>query len=187
MTGITPLVFLSLCVSLAFALLTPAPVMETRSDETCGDPLLAVPYYRTYSSSLISHAYTADVPALNGGIINGYPLQTVAGLVFVTQEVSTVQFYRLSRAGHIFYTASTTERDNAIAAGYALYTAEPPVYIYSTQICGSVPFYRLFNAAAQDTFYTVSESERLDFITNQGYTDVEIAGYLLPLGNTECT
>ncbi|KAJ7722584.1 hypothetical protein B0H14DRAFT_2309197, partial [Mycena olivaceomarginata] len=105
---------------------------QIRSDETCGDLLAAVPYYRTYSSTLISHSYTTDVPALNGGIIqSGYPLQTVAGLVFVTQEVST-----------------------------------------------PVPFYRLFNAAAQDTFYTISESERLDFITNQGYTDVEIAAYL---------
>ncbi|KAJ7831387.1 hypothetical protein B0H14DRAFT_3464082 [Mycena olivaceomarginata] len=147
--------------------------MEIRSDETCGDLLAAVPYYRTYSSTLISHSYTTDVPALNGGIIqSGYPLQT---------------FYCLSCAGHIFHTASTTERDNEIAAGYALYMAEPPVYIYPTQICGSVPFYRLFNAAAQDTFYTISESERLDFITNQGYTDVEIAAYLLLLGNTECT
>ncbi|KAJ7847568.1 hypothetical protein B0H14DRAFT_2164399, partial [Mycena olivaceomarginata] len=91
---------------------------QIRSDETCGDPLAAVPYYRTYSGALISHSYATDVPALNGGIIqSGYPLQTVAGLVFVTQEVSTVQFYRLSCAGHIFHTASTTERDNAIAAG----------------------------------------------------------------------
>ncbi|KAJ7311732.1 hypothetical protein DFH08DRAFT_717880, partial [Mycena albidolilacea] len=99
-------------------------------------------------------------------ITGEYPLQTVAGLVFITQELSTVQFYRLSGEGHIFYTASTTERDNAIAAGYTLYTSEPPVYIYSTQIYGSVPFYHLYNAATQDNFYTISESERLDFITH---------------------
>ncbi|KAJ7919585.1 hypothetical protein B0H13DRAFT_1988362 [Mycena leptocephala] len=167
MTGITPLVFLSLWVSLACALFSPAAVMEIH-------PLEAVPYYRTYSSSAVSHALTANVPALNGGIMfSGYPLQAVAGLVFVTQQLSVVPFYRLEGA-HRFYTISTTERDNAIAAGYTLYTAEPVVYIYPTQICGSVPFYRLHNP-------------RLEFITSQGYEDVEIAGYLLPLYNTQCT
>jgi hypothetical protein len=119
-------------------------------------------------------------------MFSGYPLQAVAGLVFVTQQLSVVPFYRLEGA-HRFYTISTTERDNAIAAGYTLYTAEPVVYIYPTQICGSVPFYRLHNPASQDNFYTISESERLEFITSQGYEDVEIAGYLLPLYNTQCT
>ncbi|KAJ7734848.1 hypothetical protein B0H16DRAFT_1695786 [Mycena metata] len=185
MTRITPLIFLSLWVSLACAFI-PAPVMEMRTTETCGDPLNAVPYYRTYSSSFVSHALTANAPALNGGVLNGYGLQTVAGLVFVTQELSTVPFYRLQSGNHIFYTTSTTERDAAIAAGYGVYTAEPVVYIYPTQVCGSVPFYRLYLAAAQDTVYTISQSERLEFI-GQGYEDVEIAGYLLPLGNTQCT
>ncbi|KAJ7697801.1 hypothetical protein B0H17DRAFT_1130082 [Mycena rosella] len=190
MTGITPLIFLSLWVSLACASFIPAPVTEIRSAETCGDPLNAVPYYRTYSSSVVDHAYTADVPALNGGIVrSGYPVQGVAGLVFVSQELSAVQFYRLYSAAATdhFFTMSTTERDNALKAGYVLQAGEPPVYIYPTQICGSVPFYRLYNPVGQDNFYTISESERLEFITTQGYNDVEIAGYLLPLVNTQCT
>jgi hypothetical protein len=50
-----------------------------------------------------------------------------------------------------------------------------------------VPFFRLYNPVGKDNFYTISESERLEFITTQGYEDVEIAGYLLPLANTQCT
>jgi hypothetical protein len=93
--------------------------LQLRSAETCGDPLNSVPYYRTYSSSVVDHAYTADVPALNGAIVpGGYPVQGVTGLVFITQEVSTVQFYRLYSAAATdhFFTMSTTERDNALRA-----------------------------------------------------------------------
>jgi hypothetical protein len=38
------------------------------------------------------------------------------------------------------------------------------------KICGSVPFYRLYHKVETDNFYTTSESERLEFITD-GYTD----------------
>ncbi|KAJ7330429.1 hypothetical protein DFH08DRAFT_623029, partial [Mycena albidolilacea] len=96
-----------------------------------------------------------------------------AAFVFVTQEESTVPLYRLSSAAATdnFYTISTTERDNAL---------DPMTYIYPTQVCGSVAFYRLFHKTKLVNFYTISEAERLDFITNQGYTDIEIAGYVLP-------
>ncbi|KAF7350851.1 hypothetical protein MSAN_01647200 [Mycena sanguinolenta] len=115
----------------------------------------------------------------------GWTLQTVAALVFVTQEVSTVPFYRLGASGETLYTANTTEMANALKNGYTHIL--PDVYIYPTQICGSVPFYYLQNAAKKSNFYTTSESERLAFIANEGYTDVEIAGYVLPLGCSQCT
>jgi hypothetical protein len=39
----------------------------------------------------------------------------------------------------------------------------------------------------KDNFYTISEAERLDFIANHGYTDIEIAGYVLPVTqSTQC-
>jgi hypothetical protein len=109
-------------------------------------------------------------------------LQEVAAFVFVTQEESTVPFYRLYSAAATdnFYTISTTERASALQNGYVSVTGDPFTYIYPTQVCGSVPFYRLYHETKKDNFYTISEAEREAFIANQGYTDIEIAGYVLP-------
>ncbi|KAJ7292541.1 hypothetical protein C8J57DRAFT_1042048, partial [Mycena rebaudengoi] len=160
----------------------------------CGDPTNALPFYRCYNPTVVDHFYTTDVnkkispPAM---VQFTYPLQGVAAHVFVTQEASTVPFYRLVfRASGLaqdnFYTISTVERDNALKKGYTNATNEPFTFIYPTQVCGSVPFYRLYHTAKADNFYTTSESERLDFISNQGYADVEIAGYVLPATPIQC-
>ncbi|KAJ7894427.1 hypothetical protein B0H14DRAFT_2559211 [Mycena olivaceomarginata] len=185
MKPILPAILLAATVSLTTARNIDKP--STRSAATCGDPGVALPFYRGFKSTTVDHFYTTKVDLVDNSILAGYALQGVAALVFVTQEESTVPFYRLWKASATdnFYTTSTTERDNAIQNGYVLWTPDPQTYIYPTQICGSVPFYRLYNSAQQDNFYTTSESERLDFIT-QGYTDIEIAGYVLPVASTQC-
>ncbi|KAJ7722716.1 hypothetical protein B0H16DRAFT_1896069 [Mycena metata] len=187
MTHIFSVIFISLAVfTLAFHAEEPGPDVR-RSADTCGNPADALPFYRAYNPAGVDHFYTADVNVLLFSIGN-YPLQEVAALVFVTQESSTVPFYRLynSAATDNFYTTSTTEMDNALRNGYVNVTGDPFTYIYPTQVCGSVPFYRLYHETKLDNFYTTSETERLDFIANQGYTDIEIAGYVLPLALTQC-
>ncbi|KAJ7443828.1 hypothetical protein FB451DRAFT_1295130 [Mycena latifolia] len=180
-------VFLTLWASLASAVNVRAPA-EIRTSETCGDPTNALPFYRSYKSTTVDHFYTTDVTLVNNAVAANYALQSVAGLVFVTQEESTAPFYRLHSvdATDNFYTMSTTERDNALQHGYVSVANDPETYIYPTQICGSIPLYRLYNSVGKDNFYTTSESERLDFISNQGYTDIEIAGYVLPIATNEC-
>jgi hypothetical protein len=163
--------------------------MQRRSPDTCGDPTDALPFYRSYNPTTVDHFYGTDVNLVNNAITGaGYSLQEVAAFVFVTQEESTVPFYHIwsHTATDSFYTISTTERDHALKNGYDL---NPPAefYIYPNQVCGSVPFYRLYHETKLDNFYTTSESERLDFISNQGYTDIEIAGYVLPAtAGTQC-
>ncbi|KAJ7864188.1 hypothetical protein B0H13DRAFT_1499287, partial [Mycena leptocephala] len=72
------------------------------------------------------------------------------------------------------YTINTTERDSALNSGY-VFGNDPFTFIYPTHIFGSVPFYRLNH---EKKFYTTSEWERRDFISNLGYTNIEIAGYV---------
>ncbi|KAJ7906782.1 hypothetical protein B0H13DRAFT_2333133 [Mycena leptocephala] len=169
----------------AFPSSEPGLDMTKRSSNTCGDPTDALPFYRIYNPSSVTYRYTT-----NSGIVSSL-LEGVAALVFVTQEESTVPFYRLSSAVATdnFYTISTTERDSALQNGYTFGGAgtDSVYYIYPTQLCGSVPFYRLYQESTKTNFYTISESERLDYIANHGYTDIEIAGYVLPLASNLCS
>jgi hypothetical protein len=165
---------------------------QARSAETCGDPASAVPFYRTYvASTFTDHFYTARLNIANQQIRpGGYALEGVAALVFLVQEESTVPFYRVfnSAAWDNLYTTNITERDSALKAGYTNPVDGDAVqYIYPTQICGSVPLYRLYNSVIKDNFYTTSESERLEFLSNQGYDDVGIAGYVLPFQAMQCS
>lgn len=56
-----------------------------------------------------------------------------------------------------------------------------PAYIYSTQICDSIPLYSVALASATDHFYTTVLSERDDMINRWGWKDAGIVGYVLPL------
>ncbi|KAF8195262.1 hypothetical protein K438DRAFT_1827164, partial [Mycena galopus ATCC 62051] len=165
-----------------------SPSAVERSEQTCGDPVDALPFYRVYQASTVTHAYTTNTIIVQNAILEGWTLQGVAAMVFVTQEVSTVPFYRLYNAADTdeFYTLNTTELDMAMQNGYALVAGDPETYIYQTQICGSVPFYRLHSTAGKDDFYTISEAEMDEYIANQGYTYVEISGYVLPPAGTQC-
>ncbi|KAJ7760023.1 hypothetical protein B0H16DRAFT_1533372 [Mycena metata] len=182
-------------VSLAFGLASAFNIQEPganlkRSEDTCGscgNPADALPFYRTFVAPQVDHCYTTNLEIVNGQFA-AYRLQGVAGLVFATQEASTVPFYRLYNPTIFdsFYTTSATEKASALANGYVINTSDPVTYIYPTQICGSVPFYRLYSANETDNFYTTSESEMLEFIANEGYTYVEIAGYILPVSCPQC-
>ncbi|KAF8124407.1 hypothetical protein K438DRAFT_2002725 [Mycena galopus ATCC 62051] len=157
-----------------------------RSAETCGDPADAVPFYRIFDASIPARFYTPDVATVTTSIKTGYALETVAAMVFATQEESTVPFYRLvdPAISVNFWTINTTEVNTVVQEGYSVNTLAQ-VYIYPTEICGSVPFYRLSNSANKDSVYTTSDSERLDFIT-EGFTDLGIAGYVFPVEVTQC-
>ncbi|KAF7349635.1 hypothetical protein MSAN_01689600 [Mycena sanguinolenta] len=171
-------IFISVVIRLTGALHISEP-----QKGTCGDLGNAVPFYRTYNAAAVDHYYTASVSRVNQ-FDSQWALQQVAAFVFVDQEDSTVPLYHLYNGNVVdnFYTTSMTEVEAALKIGYQNVTTDvdPMTYIYPTQICGSTPLYRLYSASGTDNFYTTSESERLEVIANNGYADVEIAGYVLP-------
>ncbi|KAJ7899436.1 hypothetical protein B0H13DRAFT_2337077 [Mycena leptocephala] len=69
--------------------------VEARSPETCGDPSNSVPFYVTElpnSNFFYSTSFTDVTVAING---YDYMFEGDAARVFVTQELSTVPFFRL--------------------------------------------------------------------------------------------
>ncbi|KAJ7798333.1 hypothetical protein B0H14DRAFT_2906994 [Mycena olivaceomarginata] len=187
MKHILSAILLSVVVGFASALNnthTPSVAATERSAETCGDPHETLAFYRLHAASVFAYSYSTDAAFVSAAILeNGYVLESVIGMVFVTHEESTVPCYFLSSGALAdnFLTISATERDAAIANGYTLLPTFQ-TYIYPTQICGSIPMYRLYNSAQTSNYFTTSESERLSAISTRGYADVEIAGYVLPAG-----
>ncbi|KAJ7120359.1 hypothetical protein C8R44DRAFT_982141 [Mycena epipterygia] len=183
MKHILPAILLSIVVGLAAAMNN----LHTagRSAETCGDPDDTLAWYRVNVPSLFAYAYGTDPAWISSIILNdGYVLQTIMGMVFLTQEESTVPCYFLSSdvLADNFVTINATERDAAIASRQYILKPTLQTYIYPTEICGSIPMYRLYNSAKTSNFFTTSESERLSAISSSGYADLGIAGYILPEG-----
>lgn len=54
-----------------------------------------------------------------------------------------------------------------------------PGWIYPSQVCGSIPLYRTYDASGTDHFYTQSQSEYQGVIA-EGFLDEGIVGYILP-------
>ncbi|KAJ7624446.1 hypothetical protein FB45DRAFT_1060747 [Roridomyces roridus] len=181
----SPAILLSILIAACYqSAMAITPATSALKPRTCGAPADAVPFYRTYNSAKIDHWYTYDVNALNSFNPQGWAFQNALGFVFLTQEEGTAPLFHLFNSGVTdnFYTMNSSEVTAAQQNGYGISGNPSTVYIYPTQVCGSVPVYRLYSASGTDNFYTTSESERVEFIANQGYTDVEITGYVLPVG-----
>ncbi|KAF7354591.1 hypothetical protein MSAN_01372400 [Mycena sanguinolenta] len=188
MKYILPTILLSAAAYFTSGLSTePAPALQVRSAETCGDPAFALPLYRIFQPAVPARAYELDVTVVTAEIAQaGWTLERISAMAFPSQQESTVRFYHLGNgAGQSnFWTINTTELNAALQEGYSI-VASDITYIYPTQICGSVPFYRASGSANKDNVYTTSESEYLQFIA-EGFVDMGIAGYVLPLNVVQC-
>ncbi|KAJ6465571.1 hypothetical protein DFH09DRAFT_529576 [Mycena vulgaris] len=158
----------------------------TRTTETCGDPTLAVPFYRAYNPTVAHHAYGMDLASMLK--TSPWTYQALAAFVFATQEESTIPLHQMVNPTTFdrIYTINTTEVSVLEKNGYGPAVVEPLYYIYPTQICGSVPFYRLSKLALHDHFFTASETERIVYIDSQGYADEGIAGYVFAPEPSQC-
>ncbi|KAJ6608973.1 hypothetical protein B0H10DRAFT_2226382 [Mycena sp. CBHHK59/15] len=146
----------------------------------CAGASQAVPLYRDWNSAISDHFYTTDLAEYNSANAGGYTPEGIRSLVFSTQVAGSVQFIRLwngnTGVGDHFYTTNATEAQAATGGGYVIEN-KATMYIYPTQLCGSVPLYRLYSQGGTDHFYTISATER-DGAAAGEWTYEWIAGYV---------
>ncbi|KAJ7155274.1 hypothetical protein C8R46DRAFT_1005405 [Mycena filopes] len=163
-----------------FALLSVLATQVYAADP-CASPSQSIQVNRAFNDALGDHFYTTDPTEYKKATAGGYFAEGPRFSVFPTPSApNTVQLIRLYNgvASDHFYTTDPTEASSAVSgAGYTVENLAP-MYIYTTQLCGSVPLYRTFNAGTGDHFYTTSTGER-DGMT--GYVFEHVAGYVLPL------
>ncbi|KAF7324395.1 hypothetical protein MVEN_02645500 [Mycena venus] len=157
--------------------------------DTCGNSSDAVPLFAISGGPVHDFVLDTSTVAIDILIPQGFTFAGVSARVFTTQETSTMplyQVYLVDGTGDVtdhIYTMSETERDIELEVGYR--DGGITGYIYPTQICGSIPYYRLDNSGATDHFYTVSEAERESTLAEGGWSDEGIVGYVLPPNCTE--
>ena len=84
-----------------------------------------------------------------------------------------------------FFTTSLAEFDNALANGWRdETTGQPSFAVYSTQVAGAVPLFRLYDPNAGLHYYTTDANER-DSLVNQGWSFEKIEGYLDPAASAD--
>lgn len=126
---------------------------------------------RSYDASNGFHFYTTND---GEAACCGYAVEYLDYYyLYSAANAGLVPFYRcsLGNGSHLYTTSSTCE-----GAGGA--TNEGSMgYIATSQVCGSVPLYRLYDATNGDHFYTTSSSEAAS-AEGGGYATEGIAGYV---------
>lgn len=123
------------------------------------------------------HFYTTSTTERDSAISQyGYLESGVAG--YVVSQPATVPLYRLV-SNHHFYTTSLSERDAAIRQ-YGFWSEGTAAWVFTSQMNGSVPLYRLANFTTGDHFFTTSADERDAAIRDYGYQSEGIACYVYP-------
>ncbi|SJL11412.1 uncharacterized protein ARMOST_14815 [Armillaria ostoyae] len=148
------------------------------TENTCPTDM-AIPLHRAFNKEHSDHFYTTKAT-----VASGWKLEGDAARIYDFQAPDTVLFYRMYSPTAVdhFYTTDEAQRNNAInnlgfndegIAGY--------IYPSTSQLCGSVPFYRMYQPTTHDHFYTTNAAERDNAIKNGGYQEEHIAGYVLPI------
>ncbi|KAF8873669.1 hypothetical protein CPB84DRAFT_1798215, partial [Gymnopilus junonius] len=158
------------------------PTPKRRNANTCADPSLAEIFTQAYSPSQKAHAVdviedfaTAD----DNGV--DWQIQKETFIAWKTEQEFTVPLYVLNNptTQDFIYIMST---DGTVPTASGFVVGGIVGHVYSTQICGSVPLFILFQDVFGDHWHTTSAVERDGFVRS-GWIDSGIAAYVLPLSS----
>ncbi|KAJ7642062.1 hypothetical protein FB45DRAFT_365074 [Roridomyces roridus] len=158
---------------------------QTRNyNGTCGNATDAVPFFAVNGGPMQDYLATTRVGDMQIVIPQGFTFLGLTARVFTTQETSTVPMYMVHLVAsngdisdHI-YTIDQGEYQALLEIGWIDQGIQ--AYVYPTQICGSVPWYAVYNAASTEHFLTTDVATRDSFLAQAGWTDQGIVAYVLP-------
>lgn len=160
------------CESVCSAPLETCNAIDDNCDGQCDEGPLAgcrIPVHRSVSPTL-GHFYTTDLVEAASGDLS-IEAQDFYFLYAEATDGLVVLFRCLKGNNRRFYTSSTDCEG----------TGAPELtmgYMAAEQQCGAVPLYRVHQPASDDHFYTLSAAERDNAVTNLGYQDQGITGYV---------
>lgn len=147
-------------------------VMDDDCNDTCDEgPLLGcrIGVHRSNSPTL-EHFYTTDLAEAQSGDLN---LEAQDYFFLYNPGVEGLQpLFRCIKPNGKRWLTSSTDCEG---------TAAPELTVGFISIddrCGATPLYRLLNAGPDAHFYTVSAPERDNAVSNLGFVDQGIAGYV---------
>ncbi|KDR76807.1 hypothetical protein GALMADRAFT_45531, partial [Galerina marginata CBS 339.88] len=115
----------------------------------------------------------------NAGTNDNFQFQGPSFLAWRDTQEFTVPFYQLSTpSGSDFIFLPAVNGNPPTASGFVVQGIAG--YVYTTQVCGSVPLFAASNAAASDHYWTISQSEHTALLSLGGWVDAGIPFYVLP-------
>ncbi|KAJ7716399.1 hypothetical protein DFH07DRAFT_973918 [Mycena maculata] len=153
-------IFLIAVMATSSALAIRADALAIRGDKSkCPPPSKAV---RSYQNDIENYRLTTRSPEKSLVIGNGYEFDGVAARVFETEN-----------------TFDKGERDVAlndpanVEKGIA-------AHVFTRRVCGSKPLYRIYSPMNKAHFYILDENEVDEAISDKGYGEPVISGFVLP-------
>jgi len=155
--------------------------IERRKAETCADPTIALVYVEAYSPSLIAHDIFPLYVFVHADSVGGsdWFIQNQLFCGWTSAQAFTIPLYQLvnpTTNDYMFLTSTTGSAP--VVAGYT--SSGVVSWVYSTQVCGSVPLYAAFEVAVGDHWYTTSAISHSALLAS-GWVDAGIPAYVLPL------
>jgi hypothetical protein len=134
-----------------------------------------VPLYRGFNEALNDHFYTTNQEELAGAA--GYQPEGIACGVFSGLSPGAVPLFRLrAKNGLHFYTISTQERQQSLAAGFV--DEGNSGYVFAHQDGPNPPLYRSYNPKTGGHLYTANLAEQDNATSNLGMRADGISGWL---------
>merc|ERR1711916_396115 len=144
----------------------------------------AVPLYRYYNTKVKDHFYTTNWASLGNAGSDGWRFEGVQAYIYKEKESGSIPLYRYYSAAdkdHLYTTNYLGREKDGFKlqgiSGYVLEASPETGGLPWEQSVSKVPFYRYYNKATRDHFYT-TRKEVLDG-GRQGWQYQGLTGYCL--------